>query len=43
MGWDFERFPYIQGWVKECSALPGAAENDEGAKQFGEAVRSKLK
>lgn len=42
VGWDIESYPNIQRWIKECSALPGAGENDEGAKQFGEAVKNKL-
>lgn len=42
VGWDISSFPNIQKWIKECSTLPGAAENDEGAKAFGEAVKKNL-
>ncbi|XP_026740679.1 glutathione S-transferase 1-like [Trichoplusia ni] len=43
VGWDISSFPNIERWLKECSQLPGAAENDEGAKAFGEAVKKNLK
>ncbi|CAB3229056.1 unnamed protein product [Arctia plantaginis] len=43
VGWDISSFPNIQRWVKQCSELPGAAENDEGAKAFGDAIKNNLK
>ncbi|XP_026320406.1 glutathione S-transferase 1-like [Hyposmocoma kahamanoa] len=43
VGWDISSFPNIQQWVKDCKALPGFEENQEGAKQFGEAVKKNLK
>ncbi|CAH0590468.1 unnamed protein product [Chrysodeixis includens] len=43
VGWDISSFPNIQRWLQECASLPGAAENDEGAKAFGEAVKKNLK
>lgn len=43
VGWDISSFPNIERWLKECSQLPGAAENDEGAIAFGEAVKKNLK
>ncbi|KAM3960309.1 glutathione S-transferase 1 [Aphomia sociella] len=43
VGWDISEFPNIQRWIKDCATLPGAAENDEGAKVFGEAVKKNLK
>ncbi|KAJ8717704.1 hypothetical protein PYW07_005634 [Mythimna separata] len=42
VGWDISGFPNIERWVKSCSALPGAEENDAGAKAFGEAVKKNL-
>lgn len=42
VGWDISSFPNIERWVNICSALPGAAENDVGAKAFGEAVKKNL-
>ncbi|CAD0203322.1 unnamed protein product [Chrysodeixis includens] len=43
VGWDISSFSNIQRWVKQCASLPGAEENDEGARAYGEAVKSKLK
>ncbi|XP_075981690.1 glutathione S-transferase 1-like [Anticarsia gemmatalis] len=43
VGWDISSFPNIQRWLKQCAKLPGASENDEGAKSFGEAVKKNLK
>lgn len=43
IGWDLSAFPNTQRWYKECANLPGFAENEEGAKQFGEAVKKNLK
>uniref|UniRef100_A0A0K8TUE3 Glutathione-S-transferase n=1 Tax=Epiphyas postvittana TaxID=65032 RepID=A0A0K8TUE3_EPIPO len=43
VGWDISSFPNIQRWVKLCTTLPGFAENEEGAKEFGEAVKKNLK
>uniref|UniRef100_A0A2A4JCV1 Glutathione S-transferase n=1 Tax=Heliothis virescens TaxID=7102 RepID=A0A2A4JCV1_HELVI len=42
VGWDITSFPNIERWVAQCSSLPGAAENDIGAKAFGEAVKKNL-
>ncbi|KAF9796580.1 hypothetical protein SFRURICE_012673 [Spodoptera frugiperda] len=42
VGWDITEFPSIVRWVGQCSSLPGAAENDEGAKAFGDAVKKNL-
>ncbi|KAJ8717705.1 hypothetical protein PYW07_005635 [Mythimna separata] len=30
VGWDISGFLNIERWVNDCSALPGAAENDIG-------------
>ncbi|XP_047997130.1 glutathione S-transferase 1-like [Leguminivora glycinivorella] len=43
VGWDISAFPNIQRWIKDCATIPGYAENEEGAKQFGEAVKKNLK
>ncbi|XP_063385637.1 glutathione S-transferase 1-like [Cydia fagiglandana] len=43
VGWDISSFPNIQRWIKDCATIPGYAENEEGAKQFGEAVKKNLK
>nr|QGZ00473.1 glutathione S-transferase delta4 [Glyphodes pyloalis] len=43
VGWDISKFPNIERWVTECAALPGYAENEEGAKAFGNAVKKNLK
>ncbi|KAI8420319.1 hypothetical protein MSG28_008846 [Choristoneura fumiferana] len=43
VGWDISLFPNIQRWIKLCSTLPGYAENEQGAKEFGEAVKKNLK
>ncbi|XP_063366554.1 glutathione S-transferase 1-like [Cydia amplana] len=43
VGWDISSFPNIQRWIKDCTTIPGYAENEEGAKQFGEAVKKNLK
>ncbi|XP_059059082.1 glutathione S-transferase 4-like [Achroia grisella] len=43
VGWEISEFPNIQRWIKDCATLPGAAENDEGARIYGEAVKQKLK
>ncbi|KAK6638249.1 hypothetical protein RUM44_008678 [Polyplax serrata] len=38
IGWNIGNYPNIQAWVERCKTLPGADENDVGAKQFGAAV-----
>ncbi|CAG9795890.1 unnamed protein product [Diatraea saccharalis] len=43
VGWDISKFPNIQRWVLECASLPGYQENQEGAQDFGEAVKKNLK
>ncbi|XP_063626844.1 glutathione S-transferase 1-like [Cydia splendana] len=43
VGWDISSFPNIQRWIKDCATIPGYVENEEGAKQFGEAVKKNLK
>ncbi|XP_063830541.1 glutathione S-transferase 1-like [Ostrinia nubilalis] len=43
VGWDISKFLNITRWVKQCESLPGYAENEEGAKAFGEAVKKNLK
>ncbi|XP_026740574.1 glutathione S-transferase 1-like [Trichoplusia ni] len=43
VGWDISSFPNIQRWVKQCGSLPGAEENDAGAKEYGEAVKKNLR
>lgn len=43
VGWDISNFPNILRWVQQCESLPGFAENEEGAKAFGEAVKKNLK
>lgn len=43
VGWDISDFPNIQRWVKNCATLPGAAENEEGAKIYGDAIKKNLK
>ncbi|PZC86945.1 hypothetical protein B5X24_HaOG200213 [Helicoverpa armigera] len=40
--WDITSFPNIVRWVDQCSSLPGASENNIGAKAFGEAVKKNL-
>ncbi|CAH0695714.1 unnamed protein product [Spodoptera exigua] len=42
VGWDISGFPCIERWVNQCSSFPGVAENDEGAKAFGDAVKNNL-
>ncbi|GBP57221.1 Glutathione S-transferase 1, isoform D [Eumeta japonica] len=41
-GWDISLFPNIKRWLNECSSLPGYAENADGAKTYGEAVKRNL-
>lgn len=43
VGWNISKFPNILRWVQQCESLPGFAENEEGAKAFGEAVKKNLK
>ncbi|XP_060805433.1 glutathione S-transferase 1-like [Amyelois transitella] len=43
IGWDLTNYPNIQRWYKNCASLPGFDENQEGAKQFGDAVKKNLK
>lgn len=35
-------YPEIERWYEQCRTLPGFAEDEEGAKKFGEAMFSKL-
>ncbi|GBP57222.1 Glutathione S-transferase 1, isoform D [Eumeta japonica] len=42
LGWDMSMFPNIKRWLTECTSLPGHAENEDGAKAYGEAVRKNL-
>lgn len=42
-GWDISKYPKIQRWMKQCTALPGYEENQDGAKLFGDAVKKNLK
>ncbi|CAF4808728.1 unnamed protein product [Pieris macdunnoughi] len=40
--WDFTDFPNINRWFKTCESIPGFAENKEGARVFGNAVKKNL-
>lgn len=42
LGMKLDSFPNVQAWYKNCHALPGFEENQEGAKQMAEWVKSKL-
>jgi len=35
-------YPQVLAWLELCRKLPGADENEAGAKEFGDAVISKL-
>lgn len=41
--WDMSSFPNIQRWLQLCASLPGAAENNEGAKAIAEAFKKNIK
>lgn len=43
VGWDISSFPNIQRWIKDCLLLPGAQENEDGARTFGDAVKKNIK
>ncbi|NP_001040130.1 glutathione S-transferase 1, isoform C-like [Bombyx mori] len=43
VGWDISSFPNIQRWIKDCLLLPGAPENEDGARTFGDAVKKNIK
>ncbi|XP_028025239.1 glutathione S-transferase 1-like [Bombyx mandarina] len=43
VGWDISSFPNIQRWIKDCLLLPGAQENEDGARSFGDAVKKNIK
>lgn len=42
IGGDLKNYPNIAAWYDLCKDLPGNVENLAGAKQFGDAVKSKL-
>lgn len=42
VGLDIGNYPNIAAWYEHCSALPGFAENENGAKMFGNFLKSKL-
>jgi glutathione S-transferase len=41
-GFDVGNYPNVAAWYERCSALPGFAENESGAKMFGNFLKSKL-
>jgi glutathione S-transferase len=41
-GLDIANYPNISAWYERCSALPGFAENEKGAKMFATYLKSKL-
>lgn len=43
VGWDISSFPNIQRWIKDSLLLPGAQENEDGARTFGDAVKKNIK
>lgn len=42
LGLSLDSFPNVQDWHKRCHTLPGFDENQEGAKQMAEIIKSKL-
>lgn len=42
LGLDVSNYPNIAAWYERCSALPGYAENEKGAKMFATFLKSKL-
>lgn len=43
IGWDVSPYSNITSWIERCKTLPGADENESGAKIFGNAVLKNLK
>ncbi|KAF7283999.1 glutathione S-transferase 1-like [Rhynchophorus ferrugineus] len=43
IGWDISPYGNVKNWVARCAlAIPGYTEANQGAEEFGKAVRSKL-
>jgi hypothetical protein len=42
LGADLKKFVNLSAWYERCKQLPGYAENDEGAKMLGDAIKEKL-
>uniref|UniRef100_A0A336LN70 glutathione transferase n=1 Tax=Culicoides sonorensis TaxID=179676 RepID=A0A336LN70_CULSO len=42
LGVNLDPYPNVKDWYTRCHKLPGFEENQEGAKQFAEWVKSKL-
>jgi glutathione S-transferase len=42
LGVEVNNYPNLTAWYERCSALPGFAENEEGAKMLAGYISSKL-
>jgi glutathione S-transferase len=42
VGLDLTNHPNLAAWYERCQELPGAADNEKGAKMFASMVKSKL-
>jgi glutathione S-transferase len=42
IGLNIANYPNLSAWYERCSALPGYAQNEEGAKMLASFIRKKL-